>query len=365
METARTYIVNAAISLILFLILFGFLAWQLLGIWSGSGIVDQGSRMLIVVSTANGDRPYNVNIKTEINEAGDLLLVIYGQNKALAEKWEYVPIDFQITFASATSVENISCGQNDRRTVEANFNSLSAGAQYAVQVDLISKKYSALNYYSGTSVLNNGNDANISVHEEAEPNLSEPPVRSKTKLELNPEDIKYRVFKEKIGLLSEDYKVAKRWTNEKQDVIWAEECRIPAEHVWQYSKNSLFELASHKSLLAPQINLVSESGGNLTNQKKLVVETVISRPSQYDVIVSYPEFKVGTDGWSTTLTSHNAHRKIFYTEQPVLILRDRNESQRKDIMLLLYGVVAGGMGTLGMSFIKNLKDIILITRRKD
>lgn len=334
MRNAREHALRAAGAFTCALVLGGALAWQVDDVWAGSGTIDQAPRLLIVLATSGGDRPYEMTVQTSVDDGGDLSFVYYGRSPDLGE--DFVPIDVQVTFASSGLDAPITCGADSERAADAGFDELSAGARWAVEVDLISDRRSALNYRpeDGDTVA------------PASGSAPEAPAENPADAVPDPHTAEYQVFTSTLALLTEDHSTTSRWYDEAQDVLWAEECTIPAEYVWRESKHSLYELAARKTFLMPQVNVVAQAGDDLVHQTGLTAGTTVTRQAGLDVLTSYPPFAVGYDGWSTTVTGQRSGTKLLFTEQPVLILEDRDAAQRKELVLLLYGVAAGATGSL-------------------
>jgi hypothetical protein len=319
-------------------ILGAALGWQFYQVWAGSGTVDQAPRLLIVLATSGGDRPYEIHVETRVDDSdGDLSFVFYGQGDGLAEQWAYVPIDVQVTFASRGLDAPITCGPDGEQGAGTGFGELSAGAQWAVEVDLVSDRRSALNYRE---------DEDDTVDTAAGDGGPQPPGENPADDVPTPESADYQVFTSTLGLLTENNTTTSRWFDDESGVLWAEECAIPREYVWRSSKNSLYELAARETFLMPQVNVVAQAGDDLVHQTGLQAGTSVTRESGRDVLTSYPPFTVGYDGWSTTITGQRSGSKLLFTEQPVLILENRDAAQRKELVLLLYGAAAGAFGTL-------------------
>ncbi|MBB5790538.1 hypothetical protein [Jiangella mangrovi] len=341
MLTAREHALRAGGAFACALVLGGALAWQVHDVWAGSGTVDQAPRLLIVLATSGGgDRDFDLTVQTSVDDDGDLSFVYYGRSPSLKEQWDYVPVDVQVTFASSGLDAPITCGPDGAAAADTGFDELSAGAQMAVKVDLASTRRSALNYRSddGDTVAPASGSASASAPEAPDENPADDLP--------DPHSAEYQVFTSTLGLLTEDHSTTSRWYDEAQSILWAEECTIPAEYVWRESKNSLYELAARKTFLMPQVNVVAQAGDDLVHQTGLTAGTTVTRQAGLDVLTSYPPFTVGYDGWSTTLTGQRSGTKLIFTEQPVLILEDRDAAQRKELVLLLYGVAAGAAGSL-------------------
>ncbi|TDC48806.1 hypothetical protein E1212_20185 [Jiangella ureilytica] len=348
MRTAREHSRLAKGALAGAVVLGGVLGWQVYGVWAGSGTVEHAPRLLIVLATSGGDRPYEIHADVRVDDLdGDLSFVFYGQGDGLADEWAYVPIDVQVTFASSGIDAPITCGPDGEHAAGAGFDELSAGAKWAVQVDLVSDRRSALNYREddGVTVDTAAGDGDGGPQPPGENPADDVPA---------PESADYQVFSSTLALLTENNSTTSRWFDGESGVVWAEQCTIPRDYVWRSSKNSLYELAARETFLMPQVNVVAQAGDDLVHQTGLVADTSVARESGRDVLTSYPPFTVGYEGWFTTVTAQRSGTKLLFTEQPVLILENRDAAQRKELVLLLYGVAAGAAGSLLVAAVSHL-----------
>lgn len=338
MSNRRTHVAKAWASLFAAAAIGGALVWQITDVWSGSGTVDQGSRMLVVVSTSDTEESQDLIVHANVGTDGLLRLVFFLRSSDLADEWRYVPVDYHVTFANAALDSPITCGAGES-TARTAYDDLDDGAKAAVQRDLIASRNSALNFEQPNSL------------QPSSPTGSAPSPANVDGPEPDANEIAYETFAGQLGLLGPEHATWERWTSD-EGVVWAEECVIPAESVWRTSKASVFEMASHRSLLLPQVNFVSASGESQDAQAELEVDVAVERTPGTTVVAAYPEPYIGTHSWWVDLGTY-WNSPVFFTNQPTLILEDRDAATRRELLLLLYGAAAGAVGTLLVAAITN------------
>lgn len=305
--------------------------------------------MLIVITGTEDALPYQVNVRTHVDESGDMEFDLYGLNTALNDdSWQLVPIDFSIIFVSETLKEEIACGSEGSQAQDVRFTDLNTTAQDAVVSDYIGGEFSATNY---------GKKIRAQVSPSPPPGGPILPTPHGTEPKPSPEPnieevlsmgevVDFKSHSETIGLLGEAPKGSGRWKDKDYDKVFSEHCRIPASYIWRSSKSSLFEQSARKTMMFPQFNFLVEGRKEIPEAYGLNVTTVVDTQPGHDMVGSFPNFEVGYNVWSTAVSAHVYEKKMLFTAHPMLLLENRDAAQRKEVVLIIYGALAGGSGTL-------------------
>ena len=320
----------ASIYLTVSLVMFAASAWVIMDIWRGSGIVDRGSRLLVIMTTGGTDRPHELIVRSQVLSNWDLSVTVYAQAEGLAEAWETIPVDLDVTFAGVIAGwPEITCG-TDVTLASESFDTLSPGAQRAVRADLYSPSHSALDFSQ------NPDDVPALQYLES---VTAPRMPDESILD----DVQYGTYHAALSLLSTEHHATARWL--ENDTVWAENCIIPSEYVWRVSRGTIYEMSSHRTLLVPQFNFISSSGDSSGIQQSMFSDLFIDRMRGYTVFASYPELTPRSNSWSLDLGVWETEG-LWYTDQPSVILENRDSAARQELILLALGAGAGAAGTL-------------------
>jgi hypothetical protein len=317
------------------LLLLGILTWQITDVWRGSGLDDQGDRILVMVSLDGAKLPqHTVVTHARVDVNGDLELVFLVQGHGLKrDPWRAVPASLRVVFASTPlSGEPITCRGGAVQPAVVRFDGLTEEDQGAVRADLIAGRGSALAYDSAGRNLGPMASADASETEAAP--VPEGP---------QPGEFEYRQFDQAVTLVTTEDDYSRRTQTGK--VTWAESCTIPAQYVWRTSKPSLYEQAARRSLFMPQLYFVQGAAQGKPDDL-LMADLIVDRPLGYDLVASYPTVATRSSAWDLDLQiSANYDPYLLSTDQPVVILEDRKSVGRREIVLLGYGAIAGAIGT--------------------
>ncbi|WP_456515270.1 hypothetical protein [Agrococcus sp. UYP33] len=285
---------------------------------------DQGTRPLIVVATQGDGRPYTVQVRSEIDDAGEYRFRFAVE---LAEKSdsgaERAPIDFQLTLVGRGLEGAVSCGTDAVAPSAVAAAELDPSTRRAYDIDRSSDLLSA----TGADV------------EESE-----------------------LAFLRIEGQLSTIYAGDAVPALDASDGgrPLAHGCTIASTVLWATGGGSPMA-AVRSTLFAPQYNATTIEGGDdeLTGlQAYLWVE----RATSATIEDSYPVASPDSTGWSTWYTPRWFASDFLYTDQPTWLFENRDQARFEQALLLFGGILLG----LGLSLFQGgMSDLIEAHAREE
>ncbi|ROR66419.1 hypothetical protein EDD26_1801 [Agrococcus jenensis] len=285
---------------------------------------DQGTRPLIVVATQGDGRPYTVQVRSEIDDAGEYRFRFAVE---LAEKSdsgaERAPIDFQLTLVGRGLEGAVSCGADAVAPSAVAAAELDPSTRRAYDIDRSSDLLSA----TGADV------------EESELAF-------------------LRIEGELSTIYAGDAVPALDASDGGRPL--AHGCTIASTVLWATGGGSPMA-AVRSTLFAPQFNATTIEGGDdeLTGlQAYLWVE----RATSATIEDSYPVASPDSTGWSTWYTPSWFASDFLYTDQPTWLFENRDQSRFEQALLLFGGILLG----LGLSLFQGgVSDLIEAHAREE
>lgn len=288
-------------------------------------VVDNGARGLVVIATQGGNPDLDLFVKQFYSDEDEIRLVLYFQADGVVygEQGNLQQIDLVVDFVGdAFRDVEITCGA-DVEVPTLKWADVRPGPRKAIDVDFNATSNSAINYGS--------------------------PKDGERQVEVVPNQV-VREFSGKIWPLKPGSHYESGQRSNKGDV-WAEECRISDTAAWRYRRSdSGLSQVEKKTLLPFQVNWtsISENTDVQRNMKSLVV---VERSEGVVLSEGYPQPSAGNDDWFywnnvSWVGQRSEIGHLAYTDQPVYILTDRAESDRKAILMLWAGVLLGIAATI-------------------
>lgn len=303
--------------------------------------------MLIIFTGAESETPYEMNILTLIDANGDMELLFYAVKPELISAWRPIEANYVVTFVSETLEEEITCGSGDLHAQQVSFADLNAATRETVQDDYVSREKSAINYVKKSrpkptpvrpADAVSPTPHNIEPTPSGEPDVAELIARGGV--------AEFKSYQGTIGVLGSSPGVTVRWESEEYGMVFTEKCNVPASFIWESSKNTLFGQSAHKTLMFPKFNFLIDGENDTATGHSLTVSTSIESQPGHDMVSAFPAFDVGYATWTITPTVFVYLDKLWSSAQPLMVLENRDAAQRQEILLIVYGALTGGAGTL-------------------
>lgn len=285
--------------------------------------LDGGVRGLFVVSTQGGGRDLELKLHQKFDDKGGVKVVFYFTANGLiyGDGGNAQSIDFEIDFVGDAGGD-AQCGTADKIS-EVKFDNLEEGPKRAINVDAISTRSSAIGY------------------------ASEPRSEEAISDQLN--NTVVHQYRGKIWPLDNGVKRSNRDEDDSGNVF-VEECNFPTSSAWRTIGGRNFGNSENKTLLPFQINWTSLKG-SIDFQQSMTADVEVQRESGVELTSSYPEPVVFDNWWEYEQKSYWSSgdatpSRFSYSDQPVYLFENRNESDRKSILTLWSGVLLGLIATL-------------------
>lgn len=318
---------------------------------------DQGTRPLIVIATEGGDRPYGLHVRSKVESDGTYKFAFYfstGEDSGgPSERFE---LDYQVVVIGDDVAGAVSCGDSSQEMTNTAKDKLREGPRYAFDMDQKAVKGSATNYkFEATQTAAEPADSSAT-SSSGDDDVPSPVVPSDGNS--REESLDVLLYVGKIWTQHQDEPANLSRSVTETGAVFAEECRLESSAAWAEPIDDPMSNAQ-STLLPPQFNFTS-LGASTDFQSGADTRLWIDRPDGVTLSESYPTPVATASGWTlwhswSSMSSLGSPGHLHYTDQPVLMVANRDAARAEQAMLLFGGMAIALALTL---IVRALSDII-------